>query len=461
MRRFAALLLALTAALGLISAPPAAADGPIGQGVDLMCEAVGGFVLNEVADTLAGTDVCDLIGDKTDKAMEEQWQAVWDSVLGDVINSGKDVAVWILRTTLTVALEGPSLRLEDTGLFGKDATLALAGALMWLGWVIAAFGLMWQLGKMAVTGQMKYAGQALVGWVQNALLTGAGLTIIASLLMLGDRVTQGLVEMTFKDSGAAVERAVAVMVPAFIYNPGIVAGVVVGLVFIGFVQLVMIYLRESAIPIQCMLLPIAGAGRVGGEVTRQWAPKLITSILVIIAYKPILAVIICIGFAQFGHAQTLSEWLRGFATLVLGVVAPAPLTKIFAPLGAEVGSGLSAGGALGAASNIADLVGSGRDGGGSGSSGGDGKGTDAVQHAQYVEKNMGSQNGGQDAPEAKVPRQAESPDVHKGSVGKDGMVSDGTPVKAVPEAAIALELFDGINKGIQRGSDEMGGGDKQ
>ncbi|HEY9372288.1 hypothetical protein [Streptomyces sp.] len=453
------LLAALATALCLLSAPPAAADGPGAQAIDLMCEAASGPIAGAIADALTGEDVCDKIGDKTAKALSPAWDSVWKSVLGDVIKSGKDVAVWILRTTLTVALQGPSLRLEATGLFGKDATLA--GIMMWLGWVIAAFGLMWQLGKMAVTGQMKYAGQALVGWVQNALLTGAGLTIIATLLQLGDELTQGLVDATFKDPGQAVERAVAVMLPVAIQNPGIVAGVVIGLVLIGFVQLVMIFLRESAIPIQCMLLPIAGAGRVGGEVTRQWAPKLITSILVIIAYKPILAIILCIGFAQFGHSQTLSEWLRGFATLFLGVVAPAPLTKIFAPLGAEVGAGLSAGGALGAASNIADLVGSGRDGGGGG--GGDGQGTDAVTQAQHVEQSMGPQQGAQSPPEGKVPRQAESPDVGSRDV-KGKVVADGVKTEAGAAAGgpvtLGLEVLDGINNTIQKGSDEMGGGDK-
>ena len=93
---------------------------------------------------------------------------------------------------------------------------------------------------------------------------------------------------------------------------------------------------------------MAGGGRVGGDATRQWAPKLITSGLVIVAYKPTLAIIICTGFAEFGHSKTLAEWLRGCATLVLAVLAPGPLTKIFAPFGAAVGGGMAAGGASGA-----------------------------------------------------------------------------------------------------------------
>ncbi|QGV82306.1 hypothetical protein [Streptomyces ficellus] len=47
-------------------------------------------------------------------------------------------------------------------------------------------------------------------------------------------------------------------------------------------------------------------GRVNGDVTRQWAPKLIASGLVIVTCKPLLAVIICTGCNEFGQAQTVA-----------------------------------------------------------------------------------------------------------------------------------------------------------
>ncbi|WP_344458412.1 hypothetical protein, partial [Actinomadura kijaniata] len=71
---------------------------------------------------------------------------------------------------------------------------------------------------------------------------------------------------------------------------------------------------------------------------------MITSGLVIVAYKPMLAVIMCVGFVEFGESATLAEWLRGCATLILAILAPAPLTKVFAPFGAAVGGGMAASG---------------------------------------------------------------------------------------------------------------------
>jgi type IV secretion system protein TrbL len=485
-KRFIALLLALTAAFCLMSAPPAAADdGLIGNGVEVACQVGAGPVLGAIIDgvgRVGGEDLCDKVGDAVEKKVKEEWKAVWDSVLGDVIDSARDVVKWLLKKMLTVALLGPSLNLEDTGLFGKDATLA--GMLVWLGWVIATFGLMWQLGKMAVTGQVKYAGQALLGWVQNALLTGIGLTIVATLLTLGDAMTTGLVDKTFASDGEAYERIIAVMIPGGISNPVMVFGVVAVLLIVGFIQMVMVFLRQSAIPIQCLLLPIAGAGRVGGEATRQWAPRLITSICVVIAYKPILALIICTGFAEFGHSATLSEWLRGLATLVLGVLAPGPLTRLFAPLGAEMGAGLASGGAIGAAANVGSFIEQRRSNSGGGSDD-DGRSepTNAVEHARYVEQSMGSynQNGqGQDAgggdaaaqaarneAGSKVPNPAGAADATTaGGAGAEAGATAGAGVGAgvdgaagaAGSAGIAIQVLDGVNDTLQQGANQLGDG---
>lgn len=493
-RRLIALLLALTAFLGVMGAPPAAADGPIGNGVEIACKIGSGPILGSILDKVADEDLCDKVGDATEKAMKQAWKAVWDSVLGDVIRSAIDVGRWQLKKVLTVALLGPSLNLEETGLFGENASLA--GMLVWLGWVIATFGLMWQLGKMAVTGQMKYAGQALVGWVQNALLTGIGLTIVAALLKLGDVMTVGLVDKVF--DGVPYERIVKVLLPAGVLNPILMLGVVQVMLIVGFIQMILIFLRQSAIPIQCLLLPIAGAGRVGGDATRQWAPRLITSIFVVIVYKPILAVIICTGFAEFGHSQTLVEWLRGVATLVLGVLAPGPLTKLFAPLGAEIGAGLSAGGAMGAAASAGAYIG-GRSGGSDkgGDSDGGAEPTSAVEHARYVEQTMGSQRSGEPDSRgeavvhasrteagAKVPAQAGAGNAAAGAetgaaagagagagagaagagagtgAAAGGAAAGGAAAAGPAGAAVGvtIQVLDGINDAVQGASDTMGDG---
>ena len=143
MRRLAAVLLALVAVFGLsVSAPqPAAADGPIGNGIEAACRVGTGPVLGTILGIkgkvtgiggLTGSNMCDAVGDAGEKKIKEEWKEVWDSVLGDVIRSAEDVVKWVIKKVLTVALLGPSVDLAATGLWGKDATLA--GMLTWLGW---------------------------------------------------------------------------------------------------------------------------------------------------------------------------------------------------------------------------------------------------------------------------------------------------------------------------------------
>ncbi|MFI8178018.1 hypothetical protein ACIF6H_32515 [Streptomyces microflavus] len=493
-RRLTSLLLVLVAIFGVsVSASPAAADGIVDGGIEASCRFAGGPILGLIdagAEAFTGSSVCDKIGDAGAEKVKEAWQSVKESILGDVIKSAEDLTKWMLKKTLTVSLMGPSVDLEGTGLWGGDATLA--GMLTWLGLVIAVAGVMWQLGKMAVTGQAKHAGRAMTGWIENLFLSTLGVSMFALLLVLGDALSTGLVNATFDNDAKAFDRIIAVLLPSGIANPITLGVVALVLLIIGGTQLIMIFLRQSAIPIICLLLPVAGGGRAGGDTTRKWAPALITSGLVIVAYKPTVAFIICIGFAEFGNSQTLAEWLRGAATLLLAVLAPGPLTRIFAPFGAAAGAGMSAGGASGALAGAAGYFAGktgGDDGGSSGGGGGDGP-TDAVSHANMVSQTMGSQSGGGESGDdggqggdaqaqasrneagANVPGQGGAPGaegavggVTEGTAGATGG-SSGAAAGAGGAAAVALpvaatiQVLDGVNDAVQGASGAVGGGEQ-
>ncbi|WP_146075747.1 hypothetical protein [Streptomyces sp. Ru62] len=487
MRRLAGLLIALIAVLGLTltGAQSAVADGPIAGGADIACEIAGGGVIGDVIGSVTGGDdpgVCEIVGHEVEKRIHQAWKAVWDSILGDVINSAKDVVKWVIKKVLTVALQGPSIDLAGTGLFGSQATLA--GMLTWLGLVIATFGAMWQIGKMAVTGQSRHIGRAMLGWVESTLFSAVGVGLIAVLVTAGDAMTNGLVDATFKDDGDAYEKIVNTLVPNGVSNPITMLCIVAILLLVGFVQLIMIFLRQSAIPIQCLLLPVAGGGRTGGETTRQWAPRLVTSICVVIAYKPMLAIIICAGFSEFGHSHTLAEWLRGCATLILAVLAPGPLTKLFAPFGEAVGTGLASGGIGGAFASAGTFL-AGRMGTERESGEGAGPAT-PMQHAQYVAQSMGGQGGqggsgdaGEDggqgsdaqlqatrnASGSRVPGQSTGDPAVTGTNGSNAATPSGqTPGVAtgagrpVAGGAVAIQVLDGINNGVQGAGGQIGNG---
>lgn len=495
-RRLASLLLALVAVIGLaLSASPASADdGWLDDGLAATCRASAGPLgfVDAGAELLTGSSVCSKIGDAGAKKIEKEWQEIKESLLGDVVKSTEDVTKWLLKKTITVSLMGPSVDLAGTGLWGGEPSIA--GMMTWLGLVIAALGVIWQLGKMAITGQAKHAGRAMAGWVENMLLSAVGVSMFAMLLVVGDAVTSGVVKLTFENDEKVLERIMAVLLPTGVANPIGLLVLVLVLLIIGGIQMLMIFLRQSAIPIICVLLPVAGAGRTGGDATRKWAPALITSGLVIIAYKPTVAIILCIGFAEFGESSTLAEWLRGCATLLLAVLAPGPLTKIFAPFGAAAGGGMGAGGAVGAVAGAAGYFASKTGGDDSGSSAGGGGGggegpADPVAHAGMVNQTMGPQGGGAGDPgdsessgggggdealtqaarnDAGVPAQGGAPGA-EGAAGAGGLTAEaggtgtaaagaGTAVGAVPAVGTAIQVIDGVNDTVQGASGAVGGG---
>ncbi|MFF2331868.1 hypothetical protein, partial [Streptomyces sp. NPDC058103] len=101
------------------------------------------------------------------------------------------------------------------------------------------------LGKMAVTGQVKHLGRAMTGWVENIVLSAIGVSLFALLLVAADALSAGLVNATFADDGKAYERILAVMMPNGISNPILMLGVVQVLLIVGFIQLVMVFLRRG------------------------------------------------------------------------------------------------------------------------------------------------------------------------------------------------------------------------
>lgn len=487
MRRLAVLLLALAALTGVSAPQPAAADeGIISSGIAAMCKAGGDIVDFFGGDKGPHADgKCKTLGAAVELKAHQEWDKISDSLLGDVIESAAGLAKWTIRHVLTLGLAGPSLDLKATGLWGGKATLA--GMLVWLGLVIAAAGVMWQLAKMAVTGQVKHLGRAAVGWGESFLISTLGVSLFGLLLTLGDTITDGLVRATFEGNDAYA-RIVAVMVPTGVANPVAVGGLVSVLLLLGIVQMVMVFMRLSAIPIICLLLPIAGAGRTGGDVTRKWAPALITSGLVVIVYKPIVAILICTGFAQFGHGETLTEWLRGAATLVLAIVAPIPLTRLFAPFGVAYGGGAGGAGALlGSAGGVfagkeppmdrgevaapatpmqhAAWVAKSMDGGGDpgaakgGASGGpDGlPGSDAPGRGGRGGPDRGD---GQQAPPPETPKipaqtSATTPSAVPATSGS------GAATPGAPTVGIGIQIMDGVNDVVRKTTEEAGGGNGQ
>lgn len=468
MKKWAAILCGALMAV-LLVAPPVAADDPGGglvrEGAELVCDL---SFADWVGKAVGEDDLCKKTGIAVEVGAKKAWKAVWDSVIGDLVRACMDAGKWLIKMMLTFALRGPTVDLAETGLFGPDATLA--GMLVWLGWVIAAFGVMWQLGRMAVTGQMKHAGRALMGWGENMAVTAVAVGLLALLITGVDKATLGIVDAVFDDADAAYAQIAGVLILGVLANPVIAGASILVVLLLGFITMLILFVRDIAIPIQALLLPIAGGGRTGGETMQKWLPKLCTSIFTVVFAKLAIAIVLCAGFAGMDDAEGLVAWFRGVVTLALACAAPFVLTKLFAPLGMAMGSGLAMGGALGAATNVATLFEKGRAGRGGARGGGEdsaeqagadggkggGKGSgqsgapDAVAQAQRLEKTMPSP-GGNDAEKKGVPAQKSGLDAG-GATGGGGALKPGGVTATVGAGAagaaagagMALEVLDGV-----------------
>ncbi|MGX9891171.1 hypothetical protein [Streptomyces sp. NPDC002276] len=340
----------------------------------------------------AGATACvagKIIAPKAGKAISE---ALANTVVKPMADGMTEFVTQMLKVGLTWWLTTPSIQVKNSGVMdsqtgkmpdGSTVTFSLQAIMLGVGQMIAIILVILQGIRAMIQRKGKPLSDALQGMVVNVLVCALGVTVIDSLLVASDQLTAAIINVAFHGDEKLTERVVLMLLPTG-FNPMAIL-VIASIVFlIGGVQFIMNFLRQASIPIQALLLPIAGAGQIGGEKTKQWLPRLYTSIAVVIVYKPTVALIISAGFVEVANGSEFIDWFRGIVTLFLSIVALKSLLGLFAPLGASV-AGATGGGfssALSAAGGVASLAskfGGGGDGGG-------GSPTSAASHAQAMDK---------------------------------------------------------------------------
>ncbi|QKW32444.1 hypothetical protein HUT17_04745 (plasmid) [Nocardiopsis flavescens] len=114
-----------------------------------------------------------------------------------------------------------------------------------------------------------------------------------------------------------------------------------------FVQAVLLVVREAALPLMALLLPIAAAGQIGGTASKRWLPGLLAMMATLLLYKPAMGIIFAVGFTQATLSDQVIDILGGMVMLLFGAIAPVVMMKAFKPLMANVvEGGISAGSVL-------------------------------------------------------------------------------------------------------------------
>ncbi|WP_158845726.1 hypothetical protein [Streptomyces sp. NRRL WC-3742] len=324
--------------------------------------------------------------------------ALESTVVKPMADGAKDFANQIVKTSLTWWLTTPSVQVKDSGVMatkdvktegGGTVKFSLQAICLGVGQMIAVLLVMGQGIRAIVQRKGKPLADAVKGLVVNALVCTVGVVVIDSMLLASDQLTVAIVDGAFDGTDVLSDKMIKMLIPVGGFNPFALLLMALIVALIGVVQFCMLFVRQAAIPIQALLLPIAGSGQIGGEKSRQWLPRLYTSIFTVIAYKPCAALIICAGFVEMQNSTALVDWMRGLVTLALSVIALKSLMGLFAPLGAAT-AGATAGGFAGALSGVASSVMMSRGGGG----GGGGEPASAVNHAAAMAKGGPAGGGG-------------------------------------------------------------------
>lgn len=332
--------------------------GEYGPGELVGCLTPGAAVLcGPARDALGGLagDAAGAAGDAASGALRDLGEG-W---LADLAEGLAEATQSVIEETMTWWLATDSIDLDNAGT-GSIFLLTTA-----IAWVVLVFIVIWQGMRTAFTRSGKPLGEMFQGLVVGTLVLGSATVVLPLALLIGDELTDWILAAGLSsgtgvfegqaDPGSGEGRAdmlsaalLAMVIPTNA-GTGVVLIIVITLVAVlfGLFHALMLFLKQTAFPILQVMLPIAAVGMAGGESTRRWLPTVLSSMLAIILYKPIVALILVLGFAMFGESSTVVDAARGLVILALSVFALPVLVKMFTPFAARLSGGSSLGGVLG------------------------------------------------------------------------------------------------------------------
>jgi hypothetical protein len=207
----------------------------------------------------------------------------------------------------------------------------------------------------------------------------------------GDELAEWILTRGFASTDELVDRMVAVLFgPSVTASAGLLFIFALVVILVGFVQAILLFLRQAAIPLLALMFPIVAVGQLGPASTRKWLPMVAAAVVAIVLYKPLVALILAAGFTQLSSGESLVDVVRGFVTLALSLIALPAMLRIFSPIAGNVAASVGTGGGLLAAGAGVAAVMSVR---GSGTPGD----TSAVQQAAFMSAGRGGSGPGPSA----------------------------------------------------------------
>ncbi|HEY1320460.1 MAG TPA: hypothetical protein VGF32_09450 [Streptosporangiaceae bacterium] len=306
-----------------------------------------------------------------------------DEALQGISASIEDGVSWLVSNTVSWWVRPPSPDLAK-----ETAVGALHGWMLPICVAVAMVAMLISAAKMMVTRKAHPLVDVGGGLVTIAATTAIGVTLPSLQLSWGDAWCNWVLPLSAdRDFGKRMLQVLAFggVIPsaAVAIILGVVAIMVTG------IQAILLMFRQAALIILAGLLPLAAVGTLT-TATRPWFKRVTGWMLALIFYKPAAAAVYAVTFILIRDGKDFRVVLMGLSMMVISLIAFPVLLKFFTW---TTGGSDSAGGGsfLGAVIGGATAVGALRGYAGGGGSSGSG-GTNASEHAGYLNAQLGPQD---------------------------------------------------------------------
>lgn len=248
-------------------------------------------------------------------AFEAAMQALWDASL------------WILREAFKLA-DQFSVFTVDT----REGPISVLWPMMlWISGVLALGLFFWQMTMTSLKGGRGFM-RLVGGPVQYGIALAMTVGMVVGFLAAADGLTHGILQYglqatNFQDALQHTAFADAAQDGVKAVVLGICA--LIGVIPAGIGYVLEMLFREAAIYVLVATIPITAAGLLA-NVTKSWFWNAIRWILACVAMKPVLAMTLVLGVAISGGSKGLSGLLAGVGVLIIALLIPFVLFRLFA-----------------------------------------------------------------------------------------------------------------------------------
>ncbi|MGQ0625607.1 MAG: hypothetical protein ACT4PP_13280 [Sporichthyaceae bacterium] len=250
------------------------------------------------------------------------------SPLDEVAAQAAQAAERVLRETFGWWLDAPSVSTQAGG------SLAVQAMFLGVSALVLTLLVIWQGIRMMVTRR----GAPFVEVVRGSMIAGLviviGIVVVDGALLAGDQIASAIVGAGFTDSGALVDRMVEVMLADAFTGEVSMLVLIFAVVVLAVCLLtaVFLFLHQIAVPVLGAVLPIAAVGQAGPPATQSWLPRVVTAVLAIVVFKPLVVLVLCVGFLEVSSGSTVLDAIRGAVTLVLAAAVFPVLVRVLSPV---------------------------------------------------------------------------------------------------------------------------------